>query len=32
VVTNFRAESSRLTSETLIKRVLEHVKPPTSGL
>jgi MoxR-like ATPase len=32
VVTNFRAESAKITSETLIKRLLEHVKPPASGL
>ena len=32
IVTNFRAESARIKSEDLIKRLLEHVKPPASGL
>jgi MoxR-like ATPase len=32
VVTNFRAESARITSEDLIRKVLEAVKPPASGL
>ncbi|MBA3707558.1 MAG: AAA family ATPase [Planctomycetes bacterium] len=32
VVTNFRAESARITSEDLIRKVLDVVKPPTSGL
>jgi MoxR-like ATPase len=32
IVTNFRAESGRIKSEDLIKRLLEHVKPPASGL
>ncbi|HEY3320400.1 MAG TPA: AAA family ATPase [Planctomycetota bacterium] len=32
IVTNFRAESARIKSEDLIKRLLEYVKPPASGL
>ena len=32
IVTNFRAESARIKSEDLIKKLLEHVKPPSSGL
>jgi MoxR-like ATPase len=32
IVTNFRAESARIKSEDLIKRLLEHIKPPASGL
>jgi len=32
IVTNFRAESARIKSEDLIKKLLEFVKPPSSGL
>ncbi|MCZ7649196.1 MAG: AAA family ATPase [Planctomycetota bacterium] len=32
IVTNFRAESARIKSETIIGRLLEHVKEPKSGL
>jgi MoxR-like ATPase len=32
IVTNFRAESARIKSEDLVKKLLEYVKPPSSGL
>ncbi|MBI3830050.1 MAG: AAA family ATPase [Planctomycetes bacterium] len=32
VVTNFRAESARIKSEDLVKKLLDYVKPPASGL